>query len=346
MKKKDTAIVIVNWNGKHLLKDCLDSLQKQTYEYFKIFIVDNGSTDGSVSFIKKNYPNTELIVLKENTGFAFPNNLAIREIIKNKDFKWVITLNNDTKADKNFVKNLVNSIQNDETLGSVAPKMLNFYDKDVIDGVGIVINKDGGGMNRGHKEKDYGQYDKEEEIFGVCAGAAIYNIKMIKDIMINDQFFDEDYFAYYEDLDVAWRARLLGWKSLSCPNSVVMHVHSATSISFSPFKAFHVNRNRALTMIKNFPLILLIYSFFLTVVRYFLLLVSIFRKKGPSYELTKKTNILTPFLITFKAWGSVLILLPKTLLKRFRIQKRRSVSIKEIFSFFTSFGVSLKKMIF
>jgi hypothetical protein len=248
--------------------------------------------------------------------------------------------------EKCFLENLVKSAEKDKKIGAVAPKIKFYYDKEVIDSVGILIHQDGGGINRGTKEADKKQYDKDQEIFGVCAGAALYKRDMLEDIKLNNDYFDEDFFAYYEDLDLAWRARLRGWKSVSCSKAVVYHIHSATSKSYSPFKAYHVNRNRFFVIIKNFPKRFLIKSLILTPFRYLRLINSIIQKKGPSHKLKEKTNFFIPFIIVLKGWINVLIKISGMLIKRSKIQKDRIVTNKEINEWFEKYMAKMGDMIY
>jgi hypothetical protein len=334
------ALITVNWNGKKFLQTCFDALQQQAYDNFDIFFVDNGSTDGSIDFVKQNFPKTKIISLDHNTGFAFPNNRAFTDIAKNKEYKYVITLNNDTKVQPNFISEMVTIAERDEKIGAVQPKVKFFYEPNLIDNTGIVIAPDGGGMNRGFKEEDKGQYEKEEEVFGPCAGASLYRVSAIE----KTSFFDEKFFAYYEDLDLAWRLRYYGYKTIYTPKTTVSHVHSATAISHSPFKAFFVQRNRLLVIVKNFPAKLLFYSlFYLTVKRYFHLLNSaLFKKKGPSYKLREKTGMGALFAITIKAWASFLTLIPHCLNQRKKIPIKKEL----VNEWFKKYSVDLDKMIY
>lgn len=333
MKAIDTAIIIVNWNGQKLLYNCFESLQNQTYKNFIVYFVDNGSTDGSVKFINNNYPDARIIKLKKNTGFAYANNIGIISALKNNHIQYIITLNNDTKAEPHFVANLIAASKCNRDIGSVAPKIKLFYENNLIDGIGITINRDGGGENRGHKELDMGQYDNREEVFGVSAGAALYTRALLEDVAYQGHYFDNTFFAYYEDLDLAWRARLKGWKSLACPEAVVYHVHSATGGQHSPFKSFYIHRNRFFVMIKNFPIRLLISAFYYMLIRYFNLVINLNKKDSISYELKRKMDIGVLLGITLKAWISFLSFLPSMIIKRSMILKNRTIKKNKIISY-------------
>lgn len=343
---KKVAIIIVNWNGIRLLKACLDSVNDLEYKNFEIYFVDNGSTDNSVKFVKDNYKHTKIITLDKNTGFARGNNIGILEAFKDNQVEYIVTLNNDTVVDKFFLSELVNIAELEDSIGSVAPKMKFLFEKNMIDSVGILIHSDGGGVSRGNKENDSGQYDNQDEIFGTCGGASLYKRKMLEDIQYKNEFFDEDFFAYYEDLDLAWRARLKNWISIASPRALVRHVHSATSVSFSPFKSFYVNRNRFFVIIKNYPLIYLIQAFFLTPMRYIRLINSIRIKKGPSYNLSKNTNKLTPIVIVLKGWLSVMSHLPKMLVKRAHIMNGKKIDNQIIHEWFEKYSATIEDMIY
>jgi len=242
-------IVILNWNGKENTINCLESLKLTTYSNYKVIIVDNGSTDGSVKYFKNHYPEIELIENKENLGFAEGNNVAIKRILGRKEIKYICLLNNDTLVKPGWLEYLVSALESDENIGSCQPKILSLINPEIIDAVGISINKYGLAGQDGNNEKDLGQYNKELEIFGVCAGAALYRAKMLNQIGL----FDKDFFAYYEDVDLAIRARLFGWRSVCVPQAVIYHIHSATLGNESPFKKYLLERNSYYYVIKNLP---------------------------------------------------------------------------------------------
>jgi GT2 family glycosyltransferase len=239
------SVIILNWNGVQYLDDCLGSLAGQTLRNFEVVLVDNGSTDGSAAYVRETYPWVRVMELPENVGFSEGNNRGLVEC--KGDF--IITLNNDTKVEPEFLAELTKAAEDDPQVGMVAAKMLNFYETGRIDSVGIRVTTAGLGVNRGVGETDRGQYDAPGEVFGACAGAALYRRAMLDEV----GFFDVAFFAYYEDTDLAWRARLAGWRCVTAPGAVVYHVHSATSGRMSPFTVYQVQRNKWYTIIKNWP---------------------------------------------------------------------------------------------
>ena len=244
------SVIILNWNGKKFLKECLESLAAQAFRDFETVLLDNGSQDGSVAYLCEAFPWVRVIELPENIGFAAGNNRALTECCGN----YVVTLNNDTKVHPDFLVELLQAVESDSSIGMVAAKMLNFYETGRIDSVGISVAANGMGHNIGVGEQDYGQYDAPAEVFGPCAGAALYRRKMLDET----GFFDPDFFAYYEDLDLAWRCRLAGWRCVTAPHAIVHHVHSATAGRMSAFTVFHIHRNKWYAIIKNWPLELLL----------------------------------------------------------------------------------------
>ncbi len=243
------SIIILNWNGKQYLETCLSSLLRQTYSDIELILVDNGSSDGSVELVKSKYPGVIIVQHHKNLGFA----VGVNSGILASSGKYIATINNDAEADKEWIASLVRVIGSDPDIGSCASKLLRYYERDTIDSAGIVIYQNGNAYDRGGQEKDIGQYDSQEEVFGACAGAALYRKEMLDETGL----FDEGYFAYFEDVDLSFRMQLFGWKCIFVPDAVVYHIHSATSKEQSPFKIFYFERNKLWNMWKYFPVKLL-----------------------------------------------------------------------------------------
>ncbi len=244
------SVVIPNYNGKHYLEMCLSSLSAQTYEDFEIILVDNGSRDGSSEYVEERFPGVRIVRNEENLGFAGGVNSGIRQARGDK----ILTLNNDTKANKDFIKSLAVAMDSEAEVGMCASKML-FCDRR-INSAGICISRSGAAWDRGMGEADRGQYDAIEEVFGPSAGAALYRRKMLEEVGL----FDEDFFAYMEDVDLAFRGQLAGWKCLYVPRAVVYHVQSGTTGFRSDFSVYYGNRNILWYAVKDFPAWLLISS--------------------------------------------------------------------------------------
>jgi GT2 family glycosyltransferase len=239
------SVVILNWNGLRYLDDCLPSLEAQTYPDFEVMLVDNGSTDGSVEWVAGHFPQVRVICNETNVGFAAGNNQAIRA----SQTEYVVTLNNDTRVEPGWLAALVAAAEADPTVGTCASKML-FADRPwLINSTGIDLDPVGIAWDRRGGEPDDGQETEPTEVFGPCAGAALYRRAMLDQIGL----FDERFFAYMGDVDLAWRARLAGWRCLYIPQARVYHIHSGTAREGSPFKNQLLGRNKIWVIAKNYP---------------------------------------------------------------------------------------------
>ncbi len=303
------SIIIPNWNGKEFLSPCLDSLYAQKYQNFEIIIVDNGSIDGSPALIKSEYPLVRLIELTTNTGFSYAVNLGIKQ----SKGSLIALINNDTVSDVNWLKVMVAIINSHSEIGSVACKMLMYNDPAYLDGSGDGYRRGGLPGRIGHRERDLGQFNQERYIMGACGGAALYR----KELFAKIGYFDEDYFAYLEDVDLSLRAQSAGFKCLYTPEAIIYHVGCGTTGSgYSPIVVSLSAQNNINTIVKNIPLILILK--FLPQIFYFQL-----------YYLLAVTLIGKQPIAWFKGSFNALKLLPKMLKKRSEINKLRTISIKE-----------------
>lgn len=240
------TVVILNWNGLAYLEHCLSTVLAQTYPNFEVVLVDNGSTDGSAGWVADHFPQVRVIALTENLGFAAGNNQAIAQ----SDGEYVVTLNNDTWVEPQWLAELVRAAELDPQVGMCASKMLFARHPEMINSTGISMDRVGIAWDRQGGETDNREERAVIEVFGPCAGAALYRRTMLEQIGL----FDIDFFAYLEDVDLAWRAQLCGWRCLYSPQARVYHVHSGTSGEGSIFKARLLGRNKVWTILKNYPL--------------------------------------------------------------------------------------------
>ncbi|MEJ2748909.1 MAG: glycosyltransferase family 2 protein, partial [Anaerolineae bacterium] len=236
------AVVIANWNGRSWLQQCLPTLAAQTFKDFSIIVVDNGSTDGSTTWLAENWPEVKLLPQKKNLGFATANNIGIRATKS----PFVVLLNNDTLVDPGWLEALLTAVSEPD-VGMAASCIVRWNQPDQLDSAGIVVDKAGIAWNRG-----WGQpatlASKPCFVFGPSAAAALYRRDMLDDIGL----FDEDYFAYYEDVDLAWRAQRAGWHCRYTPDARVRHWHSATALKTPNYKNFLNGRNKIWTILKNY----------------------------------------------------------------------------------------------
>ena len=237
-------IVVVNWNGREFLGDCLQSLRAQTYRPFSVTLVDNGSTDGSPAFVSGRFPEVRLIALRENLGFAAANNRALGDL----KTPYVALLNNDAVADPGWLEALVGALEETEEAGFAASRMLAFDRPEVIDRCGDGYSRSGAALLRGRGESA-DRHSRREWVFGACAGAVLYRTSMLKDIGC----FDEGFFLLYEDVDLSFRAQLKGYKCLYVPEAVVYHRGSASLVHDSPVSVYYGHRNLEWVYIQNMP---------------------------------------------------------------------------------------------
>ena len=240
------TIIIPNYNGKHFLGPCLDSLSEQSCQNFEILVADNHSSDGSVEFLAEQYPDVRIIALDKNRGFSAAVNAGIRASAS----PYVILLNNDTAADPHFVEELLGAVRRSPRIFSVSSKMIQLHHPELIDSAGDLYTLVGWGICRGIG-RPVQNYTKPDEIFSACAGASIYRRGVFRRI----GYFDESHFAYLEDMDIGYRARIYGYKNRYCPSAVVRHVGSGTSGSkYNSFKVRLSARNSVWLVWKNMPL--------------------------------------------------------------------------------------------
>jgi GT2 family glycosyltransferase len=247
------AIVVVNWNRRELLAQCLESLVAQTWTDREIFVVDNGSQDGSEAFVAEKYPEVHLIRAGGNIGFARANNLAIRRTRS----KYVALINNDAAAEPNWLQQLVAALEADRWLGMAASKMVYHDNPEVIDRAGDGYSLIGAGVLRGRGGRA-DAYNQPREIFGACAGAALYRRDMLEDIGL----FDEAFFLIYEDVDLSFRAQLAGYRCRYVPGAKVRHKASHTIGRDSRTSVFYGHRNLEWVYFRNMPGLLLALTFF------------------------------------------------------------------------------------
>ncbi|HLM84028.1 MAG TPA: glycosyltransferase family 2 protein [Candidatus Bathyarchaeia archaeon] len=326
----DAAVVIANWNGKKYLKDCFESLAKQSYRNFKIIFVDNGSHDGSADFVRENFPETEIIRFKKNTGFCFGYNAGIKKALEDDDISYVLALNNDTKLHEKFLENLLNCAKNHPQAGSIQSKMINFFEPEKIDCAGILIAGDGTAHNRGYGENSQG-FTKEEEIFGTNGAASLFTREALEKTKLRPgEYFDNDHFAFYEDVDLAWRMRLAGFESFFCPTAVVYHVHSGTAGKNSLFKAYYLHRNYFLTVFKNYPSGIMMKTLGRRFSSYIRLIFGVFQKGKKASEYSEGYGKGRVALTILKAWVSVIGNFPAIARKRRSVQRRKKANNSEI----------------
>jgi GT2 family glycosyltransferase len=307
------TVIVVNWNGRHHLEECLSSLSRQTFKTYEIIFVDNGSTDGSVNIVERNFPHVRVVRLERNEGFCRGNNIGLQ----NASGEYIALLNNDTRVEPQWLKELVREMSNDPELGICASCMIRYFQPDLIDSAGDGYDNCGVGFKVGNGNQVL-EYRKKRYTFGACAGAALYRRSMIDNI----GFFDEDFFAVGEDIDLSFRALLAGYKCLYVPKAIVYHKINQTIGPGSDFLLYQSRRNVEYTYFKNMPLFPLVLTLPIHLIYNLLTFAQAFFQ-----------GKLTVFL---KAKRDFLINLIKVCRKRREIQKRRKIGFIKLLSSFSS----------
>jgi GT2 family glycosyltransferase len=327
------SVIIVNYNGKHLLEECLHSLTEQVFKDFEVILVDNASSDGSVEFVRAAFPKVRVVVERENRGYGGGNNAGIR-VSKGK---YVVFLNNDTKADSRWLTELFAAAEKDERIGMFASRIMNYYDPGIIDNTGLLMYRDGIARGRGRLERHSGKYAKKDEVFFPSGCAGMYRRNMLDEV----GFFDEDFFLYLEDIDIGLRAQLAGWRCLYVPDAVVYHKYSATVGPFSPSKAYLVERNRLWIVFKYFPVSMAIMSFWYALLRYLVQAYGVVAGKGAGSRLAREQSVLTGIKVLVKAYIDGFGRLGHMLAKRKEIMTLKKISTSDMRGLFRSFSIGV-----
>lgn len=237
-----STVIIPNYNGIRYIEDCLSSLAG---EPTRVILVDNGSTDGSRELVEEKFPDTQIIALEQNQGFCRAVNLGVEA----SKTTYVILLNNDTRVEKGFVRALEAALDRDKKACAGSAQMVNLRQPTRIDGAGDYYCALGWAFAAG-KDRPREKYQSPREIFSACGGACIYR----REVFLQIGMLDENHFAYLEDVDLGYRARLFGYRSLYVPEAVVYHAGSASSGSrYNAFKAEYTARNSVYLVYKNMP---------------------------------------------------------------------------------------------
>lgn len=341
-------VIIPHLKNESLLRTCIDSLRDQSYPLDHIVVIDNGSTDHSCDFLLQD-PYRALVTvmrIEKNTGFAYAVNEGILQGIKN-ECEYVFVLNDDTRLDPLCIENLINTIKTNDRIASVQPKILNAYHPDLIDSMGIAITYDMSALNVFQSVAAQTISNHDQEVFGTTGCASLYRVSALRHVAYHDHmFFDNDYFAYYEDVDMAYRLRFAGYCSYVVPSAKMEHIHSATEGSYSAFKSFHIHRNHLYTIAKYAQGFHLISFLFRIPFRYALLLSSVFKKKGPSHRLRNNIGMMATIQIVGKSWIDFVRSLPRLIKQRRQIHNFKQVTQSEIAVWYNQFSVPLEKTIY
>lgn len=331
------SIIIVNWNGLKHLPECLDSLESQSFRDFETIVVDNGSSDGSLEYLRSR-PALRLVPLPGNTGFAAGNNAALPLA----QGEYLVTLNNDTKAEPEWLAQLVAVADAHPETGMVASRICAYDDEERIDSLGIAICRDG--MSRGgFRGKHFPalSLNPVEPILFPSACVALYRRAMIEEI----GFFDPDFFAYCEDTDLGLRGRLAGWDALLARDAVVYHKYSMTSGAFSPFKLYLVERNHYYAALKSFPWPLLLLLPYFTVARYLTQAALVLKGKGSGGEFLASGSRGDCVKALLRGMRDALLATPDLFRKRAAVMRTRRMGNRQMMRLLSQYKMSFRELL-
>jgi hypothetical protein len=304
-----TTVVIPNWNGRGFLGPCLTALRAQVDSDFRAVVVDNGSEDGSAAFVEEHFPEAQLVRFERNRGFAAAANAGIAAAAPTP---YVAFLNNDCEPGPNWLHELVACLDRHPRAAAATSKLIRLNEPEIIDGAGDILSSYFRAYERGRGEHDGGQYDHEVQVFGASGAASLWRQTVFGRIGT----FDEAFFAYYEDVDLSFRARLGGYELWYAPRAVVRHHGAGTSRRAAEFAYFHSVRNRWTMLLTNVP--------------------------GPLLALSLPRLLLTEALTVgralrerqarhvLRAYGELVRSSPAWLRRRRRVQSGRVISTREL----------------
>lgn len=306
------TVLVINWNGAHVLEECLQGLRAQSFPDYSVIVVDNGSTDGSLELLHDHHPDVKVIALPRNEGFARANNI----VLKGLTTPYVALVNNDVLLAPNWLQVMVHALNGHPQAWAAACKMVSAFCPHIVDRAGDAYTIEGAGLLRGRGERAQ-DYAKREWVFGACAGASLYRTKVFQEL----GFFDEDFFLLYEDVDLSFRAVLRGYRCLYVPEAVALHRVSYSVGRDSALSVYYGQRNLEWVYVKNMPLSLLALT----------LPLHIIYNIGAGLYLARKGRG-REFL---RAKVSALRGLPTMMQKRKKVQSRRIVNARTLWSFLT-----------
>jgi GT2 family glycosyltransferase len=316
------SAIVVNWNGGAMLRDALGSLLAQTWPALEVILVDNASTDGSADQAARCFGDRLTIIRNtKNEGFARANNRGF-EAARGE---WIFLLNSDAVCDPDAIAELMRFVADKANVGQLACRVVRADQPNFYDSAGLLLYPDGVSRPRGWQEKDQGQYDRPEEVLAPHGCACALRKAMLERI----GGFDEDFFCYFEDLDLGVRGQLAGWKCWYVPTARVRHRKSTTSGNYSVFKAYHVERNRLYCLWKWMPRYLVFVAPLFTLNRYVMQGYAAMTHQGLSAEFVKEYSVARLVVLLIQARMAALWRLPRMLAKRRQIRNTRTISTRD-----------------
>jgi GT2 family glycosyltransferase len=317
--KISVSFIVVGWNNRDILEGCFVSIQNQSYRSFNVIYVDNGSSDGSVAYVKKNYPDVVVIDTGSNSGFAIGNNLGIQKAFENNNCRYVALLNSDARIDHDWLEALVEFADKDSSGASYQTITVDYYEHSIIDSYGIKVDLAGRAIQLGYRQPLIPIHS--HQVLGVNAAAALYSRNFLEEQPFGNNYFDCDMWMYLEDVDLAARATIMGWKNWYVDVSCAYHMGSASSSKNPGFSTYMTYRNNGLVLVKNFPLTILLR----------LIPALVFSDVALLLKLARHRNR-TALKAIIKGRLKCLPMLPTFIKKRRIMNRHRNISNKDLLS--------------
>jgi len=309
MATRVACLAILNYGGRPLLDEALHSVTRQDFADYEVVVVDNGSADDSVGWLREHWPQARVVALEHNVGVTAALNVMVQAA---GDAEFVALLNNDVELDPSWLAHLVETLRAHPQAAAAAGKLLRHSDRSVVDRVGDELQWSSACFGRGAGQADRGQFEDPGEVFSAGGAAALYRAAALREVGP----FDERFFAYLEDIDWGFRARLAGWGARYDPRALGLHHGGATLGEISPFSMYHLRRNQVWLVVKNYPLASLV-------------------RHAPAVALFNAVQIAgalrSPLAkVVLRAYRDALGGLPRMLLARRAIQRGRRVRPRDL----------------
>lgn len=322
------SIVIINYNTKHLLQSCIESLLQQTYVDREIILIDNDSHDGSCAFVQEKFPSVTAVCNKDNIGYSG----AANQGIKLAKGEYVMLMNPDIKFEPDYIEKCITKMEEDQKIAAICGKIYKYdFEKDkktnFIDTVGLFCFRNRRVIDDGQGLEDKGQFDQEKEVFGISGACPIYRKEALEDVKIEDEYLDDDFFMYKEDVDISWRFLLYGWTCYYLPSAVAYHGRGTGVLKrfthtevlrnrskLNKFQKYYSYKNQRLMQLKNEYWSGLFKDFFPIIGKEILV---------AGYIIFREPQLI-------KSWFHMLSQIPSALKKRRHIVKHRRRLSKEM----------------
>lgn len=322
------AFLVVTWNNRDIIDECLDALKKQSYHNTATYLIDNASKDDTAAHVAEKYPDVDLIASRFNNGFAKGNNILIREALKDKDVEFVALVNSDAMLDKDWTSELVKHVSGKSNVAAAQGLTLDYYDHNIIDADHIYLRPNFQSVQHGYRERVNASNLYPRRVFGVNAAAALYSRAFIE-AQPQKNFFDEKFFMYLEDVDVSFRALLLGWDNFFVPSAKAYHMGSASSKKrSSTFNIEMTIRNQSALLFKNMPT----RTFFSYLVRALKFEKHFYTYMNQTFGKDAARAVLRSRIVG-------ILRLPLYIRDRYRTQRRRKLSPKQLERIMTNEGI-------